>query len=484
MAIYSGALSAFDERNLGLDSDLLNRAQFRVQEGERSFGQVSLADDTDYYQLHLSGPGAYRLVISNDVRNNYSASNVWSDRDAVLFLTLAGPDGSDDFSFGLGLALAGGDSSISFVWTGAASVDSLYVEVLGFSVTEADYMLKLERMPLAAAGQLLTGTDGSDSLGGGSGNDALRGEGGDDYLLDSAGNDVLDGGLGRDTVNFEAASASIRVDLGLGVASSSDGSDTLISIEAVTGSVFDDSLIGSAGDDYLSGYAGNDSLIGAGGNDTLSGDAGNDVLEGRGGDDRIDGGPGVDRAVFSGRRSDYVFDRASDDAMTLRDQRGAAGNDGSDQLLAIERLSFSDVSLAFDFTVAGQPGHAAQTAQIIRALFGASALAIPAYAGIGLSLLDGGMEVAALVQLAINATVFTQLAGSNSNRDFVQLVYRNVVGVAPDAATLAEYTALLDNGSYSQGSLGLVAVQYVLNVQSVELIGLAVTGLEYLPPAG
>lgn len=46
MAQLSGALSAFDERALGSDSGALT-SQFRVQAGERSYGELSAKDEAD-----------------------------------------------------------------------------------------------------------------------------------------------------------------------------------------------------------------------------------------------------------------------------------------------------------------------------------------------------------------------------------------------------------------------------------------------------
>ena len=55
------------------------------------------------------------------------------------------------------------------------------------------------------------------------------------------------------------------------------GSDTLISIENLTGSAFNDTLTGDASDNVISGRAGNDTLNGGGGDDTLDGGAGTDT---------------------------------------------------------------------------------------------------------------------------------------------------------------------------------------------------------------
>ena len=68
------------------------------------------------------------------------------------------------------------------------------------------------------------------------------------------------------------------------------GSDTLVSIENLTGSGFNDKLTGDGGGNVLTGGAGADRLEGGAGNDTLDGGSGSDFL---------DGGDGFDTASYS-----------------------------------------------------------------------------------------------------------------------------------------------------------------------------------------
>ncbi|MEM7644361.1 MAG: esterase-like activity of phytase family protein, partial [Pseudomonadota bacterium] len=76
--------------------------------------------------------------------------------------------------------------------------------------------------------------------------------------------------------------------------------DTLIDIENITGSAFDDVLLGGAGDNVLSGgAAGDDTLAGRGGDDTLTGGVGDDLLLPGEGIDVADGGEGDDTVSFS-----------------------------------------------------------------------------------------------------------------------------------------------------------------------------------------
>jgi Ca2+-binding RTX toxin-like protein len=97
------------------------------------------------------------------------------------------------------------------------------------------------------------------------GNAPIHGTDGSDTLVGSAGNDLLDGGDGVDTVNCAGANSSVIVNLAEGTATSSDGRDTLVSIENIIGSGFGDSLTGNSQDNVLSGGLGADTFhIGAG----------------------------------------------------------------------------------------------------------------------------------------------------------------------------------------------------------------------------
>lgn len=221
-----------------------------------------------------------------------------------------------------------------------------------------------------------------------------------------------------------------------------------------------------------------ENATGGNGNDTLIGNAHANRLQGNAGDDLIDGGDGVDLAAYAGTRDQYTVARTPDNWRVSA--TGTAG-DGQDTLTAVERLQFADISLALD---TGTSGHAGQTAQILRALFGSTYVDNTVFAGIGLSLLDQGTGYEALVALAIGTPVFEQLAGGRGNRAFVEFVYRNVVGTAADEASAASFTSLLDTGAYTQATLGVLACQTALNAQSAQLVGLVETGLPYLAPAG
>ncbi|MBK6850239.1 MAG: peptidoglycan DD-metalloendopeptidase family protein [Burkholderiales bacterium] len=98
-------------------------------------------------------------------------------------------------------------------------------------------------------------------------------------LYAGAGNNTLDGGLGVDSLTYVLATAGVNVSLASTTAQVTGGSgtDTVLNIENLTGSNFNDTLTGSTSANSISGGIGNDTLSGGAGVDTLSGGVGNDV---------------------------------------------------------------------------------------------------------------------------------------------------------------------------------------------------------------
>ncbi|TND00070.1 MAG: calcium binding hemolysin protein, partial [Rhodocyclaceae bacterium] len=241
----------------------------------------------------------------------------------------------------------------------------------------------------------LTGNALANTLTGNAADNIIRGGDGPDILRGGLGNDTLNGGpqtggqfKGYDWADYSDAANAITVNLVLGTATG-EGNDTLIDIEAVAGSAFDDSITGDDADNVLMGGLGNDTLnggrqvlydhanyslangavqvnlgdgdgtaTGADGNDilisiegvrgsafadTLTGDNRNNWMTGGGGDDLINGGGNFDWA-------DY---RDASGAVTVNLATGlASGADGNDVLAGIEALRGS----TYDDTFTGDGG--------------------------------------------------------------------------------------------------------------------------------
>jgi Ca2+-binding RTX toxin-like protein len=126
----------------------------------------------------------------------------------------------------------------------------------------------------------LRGSSYDDTLIGNAGNNALYGLNGNDKLSGGAGNDLLDGGAGTDMASYASVSTGVVVNLNLTGAQNTVGAglDTLLNIENLSGSIYNDVLLGNTANNTLLGGAGNDLLAGGLGNDTLIGGAGKDTF--------------------------------------------------------------------------------------------------------------------------------------------------------------------------------------------------------------
>src|SRR5262245_56665977 len=146
----------------------------------------------------------------------------------------------------------------------------------------------------------LTGTALANEIHGVGGNDTLAGLAGEDMLDGGDGDDMLDGGTGVDTASYASAGSGVTVSLAVAGPQSTDGAgvDTLVSIENLAGSAFEDQLTGDAVANVISGLDGNARLEGGAGNDTLLGGTGDDILIGGAGADALDGGPGFDLVSY------------------------------------------------------------------------------------------------------------------------------------------------------------------------------------------
>ncbi|AFY48410.1 putative calcium-binding protein [Nostoc sp. PCC 7524] len=228
-----------------------------------------------------------------------------------------------------------------------------------------------------AGNDTINGGDGNDSLNGGSGNDSLDGGAGNDTLIGGAGNDTLNGGSGIDTASYQTATAAVNVNFSTGTATDGQGgTDTLISIERVIGSKFNDTLIGGVGNDSLNGGAGNDTLNGGTGNDTASyqnataavnvnlstgittdgqggtdtlisierviGSKFNDTLIGGSGNETLEGGSGND-TLNGGSGNDILIGNSGNDSLI-----GGTGNDTLTGGTGADRFIFNSLTQGID----------------------------------------------------------------------------------------------------------------------------------------
>ena len=200
----------------------------------------------------------------------------------------------------------------------------------------------------------------------------------------------------------------------------------------------------------------------------LSGGTGNDVFTPGSGGDTVNGLGGIDTVQYSLARQNYNISQTTS-GWTVQD---TTGKTGTDILSNIERLSFADSKLALDLS-----GNAGTTAKILGAVFGKASVTNQQYVGIGLQYLDSGTAYQDLMQLALGVKLGTDI---NDASKVVDLLYNNVVGSAPDQATLATYVGLLNSHQYTAASLGVLAADTSFNTANIDLIGLSHTGIAFI----
>lgn len=221
---------------------------------------------------------------------------------------LEGGDG-DDILHGGG----GSDTAAYTTATGAVEFDLISGTASG--AAGDDTLISIENFTGSAFNDRAFGDSGANVLAGGAGHDFMRGRGGndtmvggadDDYLDGGLGDDLLDGGSGWDRATYApSATGGVVVNLNIvGVAQATgQGNDTLIGIEHVSGTIFNDILTGDGGDNWIWGGSNGSGVTG---NDNLSGGGGNDLIEVGTGTHTLSGGSGIDTWSLYGNETDIT----------------------------------------------------------------------------------------------------------------------------------------------------------------------------------
>lgn len=303
---------------------------------------------------------------------------------------------------------------------------------------------------------------GNDNVFIGDGNDTVYGGGGNDNIYDDGnGDDTINGGDGnRDSAIYIYSNSAIKADLTAGtVDDDNDGitDDTLISIERIKGSAYNDEILGNSernfldghdgddiiygyngndvlngenGDDTLYGGNGNDMLISESGNNTLYGESGNDTFRFRGGNNNADGGTGTDIADYF-----YALNGVNVD---LESGTTDTDNDGNvnDTLSSIENIKGS----RHNDTLRGD--------NLLNDIKGDNGDDI-LYGGSGSDLLTGGNGSDSFVFEDLNdyaGDQYNTIKDFDSTDDFLDISDILSMGVSP-IIPLANYIDVIDDGS-------------------------------------
>jgi len=145
-----------------------------------------------------------------------------------------------------------------------------------------------------------------------------------------------------------------------------------------------------------------------------------------------------------------------------------------DVLQTVERVVFSDKTIAFDFS-SNEAGY--KSAMLIAASFGKEY--IPQFFSKGLSYFDSGSTTKDISKLIVDNKFIEQLIGDNSDSAWVKHVYKNVVGVYPDKASETNYVTLLQNKTNTRSELLELAAGFTFLETRIDLVGLQTNGLVF-----
>ncbi len=370
------------------------------------------------------------------------AGDIWMDEESMLYLQI-GDQGLEALLHELGHALGlrhpiNSDANDAWLQVASDNFNTPQLTVMAQPKTPANLARADFGVLDIAALRYLYGTRKLNA------NDSVY------KILDSDGQSlktlVDDGGI--DTVDCSGLSSGVSVNLVSGklwdIGTTKDGIQATNNMATSLDTVLE-SVIGTAYDDVLLGNS-----------------QSNQFTPGKG-NDWIDGAEGLDTVHVSGSKSDWFLNLTNGN----KELWGYNGNTGFKTLINIERVVFTDSAVAWDFD-----GHAGQVAKILGAIFSSQSLNNKSYVGIGLKYLDAGWTFDDLAELALDA------AGAKTKDQIVSLLWKNVIGTAATSADKAPYIAMLENGM-TPGALAHLAADTSFNTTNINLIGLALTGIEY-----
>ncbi|MQA36937.1 DUF4214 domain-containing protein [Rugamonas aquatica] len=389
----------------------------------------SATDNIDYSQMSYNTSAGYQL------NHQYGITPMLYDIQAMQYLygaNMTYHTGNDSYDFVQNSPLqciwdAGGSDTFNF--SGCTDAVTINLNAGTFSSTAPGYnnISIAYNVTIEAA---VAGSGGSTIYANGSG-DRITGGAGVDIIYEGAGNDTILGSGGNDTVVFSGAlSKYLLSGSGAALTVVGDGTDSLSGVKTLQ--FGDTSIDASSISRFVSGGAGND---------VLTAGAGNEVFT---------GGAGLDYVNVGGVRSNYAV-TASGSVYLATDKSGVGGQD---ILSGVERLVFANGdAVAFDI---GDHNSAGEAYRLYQAAFNR----VPDQEGLGfwIRALDSGFAFYAVAQNFLISSEFAKTYGSNlSDKQFVDLLYHNILHRDPDAGGEAYYLNALSLGESRAVVLGSIS---------------------------
>ena len=185
----------------------------------------------------------------------------------------------------------------------------------------------------------------------------------------------------------------------------------------------------------------------------------------------VTGTTGVDTYTVGGASTEYTVTKNEDD-VTLA---STLVSNLEIKLADHERVVFTDKAIAYDAA-----GRAGDVYALLAAALGEDDVTAE-FQGIGIHLADAGWTNKQLAQALLSTNEYKTDAGGVSDETFIKHVYKNVMGTD---ATLTEVTALtnwMQGNNFSQADVLVAASELEAFETTIDLVGLATTGIEYTP---
>ena len=201
-----------------------------------------------------------------------------------------------------------------------------------------------------------------------------------------------------------------------------------------------------------------------------TGTPGNDYLIGSGTGLSLDGGAGIDTAWYPGSSGNYQIQRNSDGSVLVKNTTIA--NAKADTLTGIEHLVFANQAYSVDVD-----GIGGQAYRMYKGAFNRA----PDAAGLGywINQMEKGMNLHDVANNFIASAEFAKAYGSNtSDADFVTLLYKNVLGRAPDADGQSYWRGVMASGASRADVLGSFSESAENHSTVAKVIG---NGFAYTP---
>ena len=264
------------------------------------------------------------------------------------------------------------------------------------------------------------------------------------FTNEFTGNKTLTDATGTDTLNAAAISSAVTLDLRANAKS-----------------------ILSTGEVTLAAGTIIENAIGGDGADTLTGNDLGNTLRGNRGNDALDGGSGTDTAVYRGSRSDYALTK------TASGWTVGSSFEGTDTIQNVERLKFSDATVAVD--IAGNGG---QAYRVYQAAFNRT----PDAGGLGfwIRAMDSGASLKSVAEGFVGSAEFKAIYGTNpTNAQIVAKLYDNVLHRPGETGGFNFWLGVLD--SKAETLAGVLAAFSESAENQAGLVGVIGNGFAYTP---